>query len=61
MSTITRVNLYRDGSTWCYAAWTDDEHDHNDTLDDADSETDARDAVAAQFPGATITRVADIA
>lgn len=56
---ITRVNIYRDGATWCYSAWVGRDHDHNDTLE-ADCEDLAREEVAARFPAAEIRRVADL-
>ena len=30
---ITKVNIYRDGEQWCYAAFSGREFDHCDVLD----------------------------
>ena len=57
--TIDRVRIYRSAGMWCYAAWCGAEHDHNDTLPDAESEREARAAVAAMFPAAEVRRVPD--
>lgn len=57
MTTIARVNIYPDtDGTWCYAAWDDEAHDHNDTLE-AGTEAEARQEIARLFPGAQIERV----
>lgn len=58
---ITKCNIYRDRGVWCYAAWAGSEYDHSDTMDDCDSESDARIAVETMFPGATIDRANDVA
>ena len=61
--TITRVNIYRAGAEWCYAAFAGAEFDHSDVIgvpDDA-SVSEARSEMAAQFPDATIARVDDVA
>ncbi len=59
MATVDRVNIYRDGQTWCYAAWCGNDYDHSDTLD-AESEDEAREEVAAMWPAADIRRVDDV-
>ena len=59
-TTIDRITLYRDGQTWCYAAWIGTEADHTDTLPDAVTEADARAEVTAQWPDASIVRVDDV-
>lgn len=60
---ITHVTLYRDGTTWCYAAWYGQPgiagaYDHSDTLD-AESHSDAQDEIAALWPSAQVHRVDD--
>lgn len=54
------INIYRHNGMWSYAAMIDGEHDHTDTLPDAESETDATAAVAEMFDGADVRRVADV-
>lgn len=56
---IDTIHIYRDGTTWCYAAWAGGEHDHNDTTDAA-SEAEVRAELAGRWPDATITRVQDV-
>ena len=58
---ITKINIYKNRGEWCYAALTDDGHDHSDVIDVLDdaSESDARAEVAKQFPAAKIERVSD--
>ena len=58
---ITKINIYRNRGEWCYAALTDEGHDHSDIIDVLDnaSEAEARAEVAGQFPAAKIERVAD--
>jgi hypothetical protein len=56
----TVVNIYRNVGAWCYALWIDGEFDHSDQIDDCDSEDEARAAIAHQFPGAAIVRVASL-
>ena len=54
-NTITRVNYYTISGRWYYSAWiSTTEHDHNGECDDCESAAEARDWLAAQFPGATI-------
>ena len=55
-TTIQDVNIYLDGNVWCYAAWTAEGHDHNDTLD-AGTEQEARAEIAAMWPGARVALV----
>ena len=57
-TTVDRVNIYRDGQAWCYAAWIGCEFDHSDTLE-ADCEDLAREEVKKLFPNAQICRIAD--
>lgn len=59
---ITRVNIYRHEGVWCYAALTDEGHDHSDTIgcDDGAGALEAADEAAEQFPSAFIFRVDDI-
>jgi hypothetical protein len=53
--TITKVNVYRDEEgEWYYAAWADDEYDHNYTLASAETEAQAIAEVAAMWPQATV-------
>lgn len=61
--TITRINLYRSGGAWCYAAWNEaNEFDHSDPIGipDGATEAEARAELASQFPGSDITRVSDV-
>lgn len=55
-----RVNIYRNVGEWCYALFVDGEYDSSDTID-AESEDEAREWAAQQFPGATVERVSDTA
>lgn len=59
MTKITKVNIYRatDSGKWYYAAWSGDEHDHNDIIPDAECETDAREFVRAMWLNATVRTV----
>lgn len=58
---IDRVSVYQaaDGR-WYYAAWIGSEHDHNDDIPDAETETEAVAEVQAKWPAATV-RVVDAA
>ena len=58
---ITKINIYRNRGEWCYAARTNEGHDHSDVIDVRDdaSETEARVEVAKQFPAVEIKRVTD--
>lgn len=54
------INIYRHNGMWAYAAIVGSEHDHSDTLPDAESEADAREAVATMWPSAEVVRVDDV-
>ena len=57
---IIKINIYRHGKTWCYAAWNSDgEHDHSDTLE-VSTEAEAREEVGRVFPDGEIKKVADV-
>lgn len=58
---ITICNIYRDRGVWCYAAWAGNEYDHSDTMDDCESESDARREAGTMFPAAVIGRANDVA
>ena len=57
MTAITKVNIYVIDGRWYYSAWADDGHDHNGEVDNATSETESREWVAAQWPTAAVSRV----
>lgn len=53
---VDKINIYRQGGQWCYAAWAGEDFDHSDTLD-ADTYLEACDEIRELFPHATIRRV----
>lgn len=57
-----KINIYRAGGEWCYAAFDGDEYDHSDAIGVTDevSEDEARAEMSRQFPEAAIERVADV-
>jgi len=57
---MRRVNIYCDGDVWCYAIWCDGEYDCSGTIDDAESEAEARSIVSGWLPDAEINRVSDL-
>ena len=61
MNKITKVNIYRDSNgIWYYAAWCGSEHDHNDIIPDAESETASREWVQSQWPNADVRTVESV-
>ena len=61
--TVAKVNIYRVGRIWCYAAWQDDGAYDTSGLLGCDAECSTAQALAEaalQFDGATIHKVEDI-
>jgi hypothetical protein len=58
----TQINIYKSAGKWYGARTVDSEYDGCDELDcdDDASESDAAQAARDEFPGADVTRVADM-
>lgn len=60
-TTIDLVHFFRNVDQWCYRAWDHLKFNHEGTLAaDPDDETDARNELAEDFPGAQVIRIADL-
>ncbi len=57
MTKITKVQIYRDGHRWCYAAWSGEEYMRNGALASVSSEADALVAATLLFDGASIVSI----
>jgi hypothetical protein len=59
MMTISKVNIFKIGQTWCFAAWTGIEFDCSYVIDDVDCQDDAFAWVKSKWPSAQVNLISN--